>query len=105
MSIGSFGGVLGSASGVPLPQKGSDAQRAQADSTAQQRGVELNQHADNAAGVGQTEEDREAGDRDADGRRLWERFGREPEDANEESEKQQAKDTTGDAGNSLDLTG
>lgn len=103
MSIGSFGGVLGSAAGVPQSQKGAESERAQAESASQQRGVEQQQKAENAAGIGQTEEDQEASDRDANGRRLWEKAA--PLTPEDEQTNTQSKDVTGESGNSLDLTG
>jgi hypothetical protein len=59
-----------------------------------------------AGGIGQTEEDEEADERDADGRRLWERTRRgqaSPDDA--ASGEPVSKDATGQAGNALDLVG
>ena len=46
MSIGSFGGVTGSAAGAPLPaSQGSEAERAQKDAAAQSRGIDYEKHA------------------------------------------------------------
>ena len=104
MSMGPLmGGILGSASGAPLSQTaGSEAERTQKDGVAQQRQVDTDQHAEDAAGVGQTEEDQETSDRDADGRRLWEM---PPGTEQQDDKPRQAKDTSGDRGNQLDLTG
>ena len=105
MSMGPvMGGILGSAAGAPLSQTaGSESERAQKDAATQQRQVDNDQHAEDAAGVGQTEQDEEASDRDADGRRLWEA----PPDKEQQAgdSPRQAKDTTGQCGNNLDLTG
>ena len=106
MSIGSFGGVTGSAAGAPLPAgQGSEAERAQKDAAAQSRGIDFEQHAQQTAGIGHAEEDQEASDRDADGRRPWERPPDRNPDTPEDEKPRQSKDTSGDAGNSLDLTG
>ena len=106
MSIGSFGGVTGSAAGAPLSStQGSETERLQKDATAQARQIEHEQHAEQTAGIGHTEEDREASDRDADGRRLWERQLQPEGDSSEGAKSRQSKDTSGDAGNTLDLTG
>lgn len=106
MSIGSFGGVTGSAAGAPLPAtQGGEAERAQREAAAQSRGADYEKHAQKTAGIGHAEEDQEASDRDADGRRPWERpENREPDPAQEETPLR-SKDATGEAGNSLDLTG
>jgi hypothetical protein len=106
-----LGGLLGSTAGAPLSQAaGSETERLQKDSLAQNRQVESNQKAERAAGIGQTEQDQESSERDADGRRLWEA----PLDgSNAKAEKQaelaasarQSKDATGQSGTQLDLTG
>ena len=62
------------------------------------------------AGVGQTEEDQGTSERDADGRKMWEGRpdGQSQEQGKDEHNNQQqhkSKDPTGNAGNSLDLTG
>ena len=112
MSIGPSGGIAGSVAGSPLAQtKGAEPERAQQDVGAQQRRIESDQKADSAAGIGETDgEDHETAERDADGRRLWEA---PPEDSDaEQTEEQsgsppprQSKDTTGQSGNLLDLSG
>ena len=62
---------LSSAAGAPLSQTaGSETERAQKESLAQQRQVGRDQKAEQAAGIGQTEQDQESSERDADGRRL-----------------------------------
>jgi hypothetical protein len=112
MSIGSLGGILSSAAGAPLSQTaGSETERAK-DSLNQSRQVDANQKADLASGIGQTEEDQESSERDADGRRLWEsqdekdkqRQGKEELDPAEPIARQ-SKDATGQSGTKLDLTG
>jgi hypothetical protein len=109
MNIGATTGALTSAAGAPLSQTaGAEAERTQKDSSVQQRITDAQAMSEKASGIGQTEQDSEASERDADGRRLWEDTGKKKkEDASaEQSETQrQAKDASGMSGNSLDLTG
>ncbi|MBN1852225.1 MAG: hypothetical protein JW829_05850 [Pirellulales bacterium] len=106
MSIGSFGGVTGSAAGAPLSStQGSETERLQKDAASQIRQIDHEKHADDTAGIGHTEEDQETSDRDADGRRLWERAQSTPGDSSSESKPRQSKDINGISGNALDLTG
>ena len=110
MSMVPLGGIVSSAAGVPLSQTaGSETERAQKDSQAQGRQVDSDQRAERAAGIGQTEQDQESSERDADGRRLWEG---PPESRQDEKHDdapsappRQSKDATGQAGTQLDLTG
>ncbi len=110
MSVGPLGGIAGSVAGSPLAQtKGSESERAQQDSVAQQRSVDSDRKAEAAAGIGETDgDDHETAERDADGRRLWEA------QADEEStisggstqpEERRSKDASGQSGNMLDLSG
>lgn len=108
-TVGFTGGILGSAAGAPLSQtSGPTAERAQRESAAVTRQVEADSKAEQAAGIGQTEEDAQADERDADGRRLWEKA---PHSGDQEHEGDQvrgtrgAPDATGTAGNALDLVG
>ena len=61
--------------------------------------------------IGQTEEDQQASDRDADGRRLWEEPAGKQDaesaspDAAADSPPRQSKDATGQSGNQLDISG
>ena len=108
MSMVPLSGITGSAAGAPLSQTaGSETERAQKDSSSHQRKVDKDTKAENAAGIGQTEEDQGTDERDADGRRFWEDTARGPADEADEADaaKKQSKDPTGDCGNSLDLTG
>ena len=112
MSLGPLGGIAGSAAGSPLAQtKSSDVERAQQDTGNQQRRVQTDQKAEDAAGIGETDgEDHETAERDADGRRLWEEPapGSAPDAPEEDASRpvdRRSKDTTGQAGNLLDLTG
>ena len=110
MSMGPMGGVIGSAAGAPLSQTaGSETERAQKNSLAQSRQVDSNQKAELAAGIGQTEQDQESSERDADGRRLWEestKRGKQPQGGESaDGSSRQSKDATGQSGTKLDLTG
>jgi len=104
-------GIVGSAAGSQLPQaKGVDSDRAAQDVAAQARKVDGASKAQSAEGVGQTDEQEQASDRDADGRRLWEKTETDdttPAESQPSSERTptQSKDATGQSGNRLDLTG
>ena len=111
MSVGPMG-MIGSIAGTPLSQtKGSEVEKATEDTAQQTRAERADEKAEKASGIGQTEEDSEASDRDADGRRLWEDSGRSSQDepSNAEAvppgESPKSKDPTGMSGNTLDLTG
>jgi len=109
MSMGPVGGVVGSAAGTSLSQTaGSETERAK-DSLNQQRQVDANQKAELATGIGQTEQDEESSERDADGRRLWEAPAKPRKDETKTEEdaaqSRQSKDPTGQSGTKLDLTG
>lgn len=108
-------GALASAAGVSLSQTaGSETERTQSDTVAQRRGLDAEKHAEQSAGIGQTEQDQETSDRDADGRRHWERRDEAgtklPNDSarpvsETDSNLRQSKDPTGQSGVNLDLTG
>ncbi|QDU55223.1 hypothetical protein [Aeoliella mucimassa] len=114
MSIGSFGGVQGSAAGAPLSQtRGSETERAQQANAASERGTDAADRSEKASGIGTTEEDQGAGDRDADGRRMWEddlpsEQHAEQVDTHEPTpaaELPKSIDPTGQSGGRLDLMG
>jgi hypothetical protein len=110
MTMAPLGGLIGSAAGVPLSQtSGSETERAHKDSLVQNRQVDANQKAENAAGIGQTEQDQESSERDADGRRLWEapvKPGKKSGSSDaRDTAARQSKDATGRSGTKLDLTG
>jgi hypothetical protein len=86
--------------------RGSEAERVQHETSAKERQVEGDRKAENAAGIGTAEGDEAAGDRDADGRRLWEKppTGK-PSDEAASMETATVKDPTGQSGSLLDLTG
>jgi hypothetical protein len=72
MSIGPLG-LIGSLAATPLPQQAAEADKALREAGDRQRQTESAQRAEAAAGIGQTEEDSEAQDRDPDGRQPLER--------------------------------
>ncbi len=111
MSIGPMG-MIGSAAASPLAQgQGSEVPRAQQATAENARQTQLNEKAEQAAGVGQTQQDEEASDRDADGRRPWELGPESPDDqatdsaAHPDDSLPQSKDPTGQCGQQLDLSG
>ena len=110
MSIGSLG-IVGGLAGTSLPQRAAEAEKTQRETIEQARAAQASEHAENAAGIGQTEEDSQTSERDADGRRLWEKQQRakKPDPATPpattDSTVPLAKDPTGSCGNQLDLVG
>jgi hypothetical protein len=110
MTMAPLGGIVSGAAGAPLSQTaGSEAERAQKDSLAQHRQIDASQKAELAAGIGQTEQDQESSERDADGRRPWEaptKSSKQEQPADvPEPQNRQSKDATGQSGTKLDLTG
>jgi hypothetical protein len=106
MNVGATTGALTSAAGAPLSQTaGAEAERAQKESSVQQRLSDTQAKSEKASGIGQMDEDQQASERDADGRRLWEETRKKKTAEAEQEEKRQAKDPSGMSGNSLDLTG
>ena len=108
MSIGSLG-LIGSLAGTPLAQaKGSDIDRSKEGAGNHQRQVDSVERATAAAGVGVTQEDSQASDRDADGRRLWEFEAEGEQELQEENPPHDAphsRDASGTCGNQLDISG
>ena len=111
MSVGPMG-MVGSTAGAPLAQsQGSDVDRAQQDTASQARQTQMSETAEQAAGVGHTEQDEEATDRDADGRRPWELGPTPLAGALDEGEPAPdvascpSKDPSGLTGSQLDLQG
>jgi hypothetical protein len=107
MNVGVTTGALTSAAGAPLSQTaGAEAERAQKESSVQQRLADTQAKSEKASGIGQMDEDQQASERDADGRRLWEDTRKKKAEADAASvESRQAKDPTGMSGTTLDLTG
>ncbi len=105
MSIGPLGHVPASAAGSPLAQTKGDANQAKHTSDVQQRRIALDQQAESAAGIGETDgEDHETEERDADGRRVLEIPAREKKDEETSDQPQNPKDVTGQLGRLLDLS-
>jgi hypothetical protein len=106
MSVGptTFAASLAATS---LNQARSETERVQHEVSAKERQAVGDRKAENAAGIGTTEGDEGVGDRDADGRRLWER----PPKRNDADDDEvsptdgRLKDPTGQSGSLLDLTG
>lgn len=107
MSIGPLNNVAGSVAGSPMAQThGSETERTQHETGVQQRRVQSSQKAESAAGVGETDgQDHETDDRDADGRRPWERSAHKAAGEQAAPDPPRAKDATGQSGNLLDLAG
>lgn len=108
MNVGITTGAIHSAAGAPLSQTaGAEAERTQKDATAGQRLADAQAKSEQASGIGQMEQDQQASERDADGRRLWEdkKQGEAEAAADAPESPRQAKDASGMSGNTLDLTG
>jgi hypothetical protein len=107
MSIGSLGGVS-SLAATPTSQRSSDVEKTQTATAEKSRVDAAAEYAEQASGIGETKEESESSDRDADGRRVWE-LGEEKKKAAEQPTEQQAAgqsiDPTGERGGALDLTG
>jgi hypothetical protein len=106
MSIGSLG-IVGSLVGTTLAQKSAEVDKTQRDATDAFRQADSAARAESAEGIGQTQEDSQADERDADGRRLWERNPKKAKDevAASSSTAIPAKDPNGISGGIIDLTG
>ena len=113
MSVGPLGGIVGSAAGAPLAKTaGTEMERSQKEASVSQRLGDSQEKAARAAGIGTTEQDQGASDRDADGRRLWEapqqknqQESEQQNSAEENQQKHKSKDPSGDSGSKLDLMG
>ena len=104
--------MIGSAAGSPLAQsKGSDLDKAAQDTAHQARRTESQQQAEKAAGIGETEQDEQTSERDADGRRIWELGGEEESHGDDSStaadddSQPRSKDPSGQRGSQFDLSG
>ena len=109
MSVGPLSGLIGSVAGAPLSQtKGADAERAQQEVAQHDRQVQGELKSETAAGIGAADgEDKATGERDADGRRLWEappEAATNPEENDGQSQRH-SRDADGVRGNELDLSG
>jgi hypothetical protein len=109
MSIGPTSSIAASVAGAPLAQThAAHTARAGHDAAAQQLQAQNKLLTEKAEGVGATDgEDNETSDRDADGRRLWEAAAKTRRKASQEDAPPPplSKDTTGEAGQTLDLSG
>ena len=107
MSIGPTTFAASLAASTLNQTRGGETERLTQESAAKERQVDGDRHAENAAGIGTTEGDEAASDRDADGRRLWERpsQGSDVADGGTEQETSRPKDLSGQSGSLLDLTG
>jgi hypothetical protein len=100
-----------SAAGAPLAQtKGAELERAEKETVAHGRAVAGEKRAESAAAIGEADgQEHQADDRDADGRRPWEkpvRNGRPAEGSAAPAEgPPPVKDPHGASGNQLDLSG
>jgi len=107
MSIGSLG-IVGGLATSPVTQRAAEAEKTQRETVEQTRATQASEQAENAAGIGQTEEDSQTAERDADGRRLWEeqRRKKKPQQpAVAEWQVPLAKDPSGACGGQVDLVG
>jgi hypothetical protein len=110
MNVGITTGAIGSAAGAPLSQTaGAETERTQKDAASRERLVDGQDKSERASGIGTTEQDEQTSERDADGRRLWERAEKKkaPSAAGDDAgePERRAKDPSGMSGNALDLTG
>ncbi len=108
MNVVPMGGMFSGAAGAPLAQTaGAETERTQHDGVVRERRVTSEQAAEMAAGIGTTDEDQETSERDADGRMFWQQQHAPNKQQNNDEHhlSRQAKDPTGETGNSLDLTG
>lgn len=107
MSIGSLGSI-GSLAAAPATQRTSDTDKTQAAASDKARVDSAAEYAEQASGIGETKEESDVSDRDADGRRLWE-FDQKKKEAEaaeaEAAAEAKSKDPTGAAGQNLDLSG
>ena len=107
MSIASLG-IIGGLASSATAQRAAETERVERDTTNHARQSEAAEHAENAAGIGRTEEDSQTSERDADGRRLWERSASQKKthpNAAETTTPTISKDPTGICGLELDLLG
>ncbi|HYO25992.1 MAG TPA: hypothetical protein VEQ85_13700 [Lacipirellulaceae bacterium] len=108
MNVAAHVGALASAAGTALAQTGgAETERSQRDAAVRERTIDGHNQSEKAAGVGTTDADQGADDRDADGRRLWEAPQQKTKSADpaEAEPERRVKDPTGVSGTALDLTG
>ena len=83
MNLGALG-MVGSVAAAGIAQRAASEDRVRQDTVDQQRQTEAATQAELAAGIGQTDEDQETSERDADGRSPWELTRRNPKSATDE---------------------
>lgn len=114
MNIGAFSGIAGSIAGGTAGQmRGTEADRTARETSDRAREITAAERAEAAADVGEDSDDVLTGERDADGRELWERRSREGVVLSEEAaadtataaDMHQSVDPTGESGGALDITG
>ncbi len=86
--------------------------RAQQEAADRARESQSDKKAEQASGIGEAQHDEGAGDRDADGRRIWEEVAEKKPSESDESdssapagESPQSKDPSGQSGKNIDLSG
>jgi hypothetical protein len=107
MNLGALG-TVGSVAASGIAQRAASEDRVRQDTVEVQRQTESATQAELAAGIGQTDEDHETSERDADGRSPWELTRRNPESASDDTSPSlpgQVRDPQGISGTQLDLTG
>lgn len=102
-------GLIPSLANTAVAQStGATVDRAKHDAANFQQQVQSTQLAAEAAGIGHTHEEHETGDRDADGRRLWEfpnhATGEEEQGAADGTAPRQSRDPAGESGTQIDFT-
>ena len=109
MSIGPTSSIVAnSVAGTQIAQlKGSEIDRVQNETTAQQRQVQNDAKAESAAGIGETDgQEQSSADRDANGRRPWEQILKSTSTSGEDSQDTaRSRDISGQSGTQLDLSG
>jgi len=108
MNISQLGIASTAAVTTLLQARGSETDRVQQETAIRERAVDSTSEAEAAEGIGTTNEEQAASDRDADGRRPWEMTPTDPggaDPSDENGSSQRAKDPTGQAGSKLDLSG
>lgn len=105
MSVGPLG-VSGSFAAAPLAQNKATEDRMAQQTAEEARSTQARQNAEQAAGIGEMDQDQGAYERDADGRRPWERPAPpRPEEEEPPAPDRSVRDPTGERGQQLDLTG
>ena len=107
MSIASLG-IIGGLASSATAQRAAETERIDRDATNHARQSESVEKAEDSAGIGRTEEDSQTSERDADGRRLWERPGSSKKSSESDAVATVpviSKDPTGLCGGQLDLVG